>query len=509
MQSFARNGFEQFIANSVLEPAILLVDPEALTAVHSCGWARLCASGKIRNIVDLGEEGLLETNDVLLSDVEPITLMVVIVTSAHGQVKLEFLRRILLNNNKKMRMLVLAATSDVLNSGKNRANGSSERWELVPFCLVPSTNATTHLFSLTTESCFSPSAFSLRIPKKSNVYEVDIDKDLSADYRSKMKRIALSLGSVITEQMNWDISEAVFSIGFGSSLVANTICANFPAPDARMSNLKQKASLFILDRDLDWWTPIRDVELEPMQRLHDQLILADQSGDILPNLILALEKKSISPKQAFALAVRASSLAGNRFDFQPNAVGEFAKQLNVNRDRVVNILKEISQARGNYIRHQKSEKKQEEDGGGGPLEFGESFTATTLRRVFSDDGQIPSFVVRANKFDVTKVALDIFGTVFGGDAAQKKSFRDQVLKTRTNLVIFYLGGASVHDEIQVMNALSASRQQRQVFIGGSKILDLKTIHEDLFSFTTPWSSGSGMKEEEKLMTRKDFTNLFA
>jgi hypothetical protein len=476
MELVVTKRLESFLLTKINEPCVLVVDHCCLSSLENGIWFKLIKSSKwIRNIVDVESSNwfLNNQNDkgMICPDLGEVRLAICIITSLRGE---EQMTRFKTVAPQQLRTIIIASTSEA----KNRMhNPPLKICEFVPFCLSWTPRLGLSTFVSNCEPCPAPSLATLGI-SKSSIFEIDLENDVDQSYKSKLKQIALSLGTAITQQMQLDISEGVYSMGFGSSLLANTICANFTQSNLDVTNnLKQKASLMIVDRTLDWWSLLDDPALQHFQRLHDQLINARQSDEVIPLLNLSLEKGNLTSHQAFALAVRACSLAGNSFDFSSSSLENFAYHLQLPLDRLKAFLLDITKARDYCLQNASDAGKYTDNSAtAGPLEPDESLVSTVIRKILYENSKDFRILVRANKFDVTKVALNIFGTVFGGESSRNND--DRALKEREHLIIFYLGGFSSRDVRTVESVI----RSKQVYVGGTEAITNTTIvQEELFS----------------------------
>jgi hypothetical protein len=240
--------------------------------------------------------------------------------------------------------------------------------------ILPETTTTTT--NNNNNNIIAPTLISLglrRIPSQVTSMDIDVETDMSREYRLSLKWISRCLVDV-AESLNLALGsegEGVCSLGMGSSLVANTCVARLkelvqkkeqdefiPIPPQQQQDV-----LLIIDRSLDWFTPLslsnappiclqepaskeewlkhtfREPEfikaccnslpaaatktnstptmmtrietLTSLEKLHDTLCVQEKRlSDVMNQIVDALEANSISVEDAKLLALRCYSKFG-------------------------------------------------------------------------------------------------------------------------------------------------------------------------------------------------------
>ena len=164
-------------------------------------------------------------------------------------------------------------------------------------------------FIVASGACPSPTLARLGLPRTSmrpTVVDLDPDEDLSPQYKARLKATALALDGALSA-LDLDVTGAIYALGVGARLVANTLHAN-------TTKASRPASLLVVDRSLDWASAL-DFSSEPalasLARLHLQLVATDQGDEVLRQLADGASKAgSIPRKEALLLALKAASAGG-------------------------------------------------------------------------------------------------------------------------------------------------------------------------------------------------------
>lgn len=440
-------------------PCLLVVDPLAFPIV-SLHLAKILTSGRVANVVSLADSGALRVrnNDAICKDASETRRVVALITSRTGERLWENYR----------------ATLD------SDFDFSRLTWEDAPVALVP-----------TGQSCFVLSCEPVPAPipimfgsTASNTFDLDVATDVSAEYKASLKFIAHRLADAIYDQLEWDVSDAIYSIGFGSSLLAHTLSAKLDQIKESNPGARSKASLLVIDRTVDLAMPLRDSKLAPYEKLFKQLIVADQVTDIVQLITQAVQDKNISQSQGLGLVLQCASFAGEAWQA---AVDELATVCGVSMSHLKQLLNQISQARAQCERNKDEEVV---------IQFGKSMDPeipgleTILRSIFDSRlNHLPSYVNRAqHKVDVAKVALNLFGSVFGGDSQKKNS--ELTVRDRANLVVFIIGGYCESEVRCASETFSILVPQGRLILAGTETVSRQHLTNEYIGFLSQRSPGA-------------------
>jgi len=134
-----------------------------------------------------------------------------------------------------------------------------------------------------------------------------------------------------------------------------------------------------------------------------------------------------------------------------------AKRLHIDRTLFDNLLKQISGARRDCVVNANIAETTFTE----PWQLQNSFLAGILRRDFFKNKSLPKFVKKTKKFDVTKAAFNLLGTVFGSESSSAQ--HDNSLRSSSCLIVFFVGGCSA-SEVKEFEEISVARKT-EIYVG--------------------------------------------
>lgn len=439
----------RYCAEEIREQCVVCVDPWACTGMSSPPWLML-EHKLVLNVISLADyQSLFDpaADAACLDSDSKLGLLVVLVTSGEGEELLAKLR--VLNQQQRFRI------------------------QLVPAGMYGLVPAHTGAFTLALEPCAAPTPFQFGVSRTSNPFELDLQSEVPLEYRNRLKRVAGALFAAIEGQLEWDVTGHIFSLGFGSSLLANTMCRMDSSNDYRLA----KASLLLVDRTVDWFSAFV-ASGDHHFKLHVQLAQQGQADEIIPHIVGLLGSKLCTPAEALGMAVRALSVAGSGGGF--GRVDGLASKLSVSADALQRFLNEVASARQHC--------GEEEDGDGALL--------PRVLDLMMLQATIPPCVKHADH----NLLNNVFKLLASGGGSSKQLGRE--VQSRARLVVFVLGGISQPD----LDAVQCVAQGREYCVIGTSWFETnQQVSEHLLATLQQQSDAPSSSPR----AQKNFAELFS
>ncbi|KAH9260300.1 hypothetical protein BASA81_001470 [Batrachochytrium salamandrivorans] len=440
----------RYCAEEIREQCVMCVDPWACKGISSPPWPML-EQRLVLNVINLVDyQSLFDpaADAACLDSDSKLDLLVVLITSGEGE---ELLAKLRVENQQRFRIQLVPAGV----------------YGLVPASAVGSA------FTLALEPCVAPTPFQFGVSRTANPFELDLQSEVPLKYRNKLKRVAGALFAAIEGQLEWDVAGHIFSLGFGSSLLANTMCRM--DPNNSNNYHVAKASLLLVDRTVDWASAFTASGDYHHTKLHLQLAQQGQLDEIIPHIVGLLSSNLCTQTEALGMAVRALSIAGGAGGGFGRVDG-LASKLGVGADTLQRFLSEVVSAK----QHCSEEEEADEYGALLPHVLDSIMLQAT----------IPPCVKHADH--------NLFNNVFKLLASGGNKQLGREVQSRSRLVVFVLGGISQQDLEVVQHALQG---REYCLIGTSWFETNRQVSEQLLATLQQRSDASS--------PQKNFAELFS